>query len=228
MPSRYAEQIPPGGSLYRYARQFNAVEINSSFYRPHRRQTYERWAASTPAGFLFSVKTPKVITHELRLSACESALDQFFAEVAGLGDKLGVLLVQLPPKLAFDERAVDLFLQSLQGRTDALAAVEPRHSSWFAPGIEGGLADRRVARVAADPAPFAGADKAGGWTGLTYYRLHGSPRRYYSAYDATALASLKLNLDESRARGIPTWCIFDNTASGEAFGNALELAASVV
>ncbi|MEZ0281650.1 DUF72 domain-containing protein [Methyloceanibacter sp.] len=81
-----------------------------------------------------------------------------------------------------------------------------------------------VARVAADPVPAAGAGVSGGWAGLVYYRLHGAPRRYYSSYDRIALAELRRQLDARRERGAETWCIFDYTASGAGFGNALALA----
>jgi uncharacterized protein YecE (DUF72 family) len=224
IPSRYAAKIPPGGShLERYARRLNAVEINSSFYRPHQRKTYERWAQSTPSGFSFSVKMPKAITHQQRLRDCGALLDRFAAEVSGLGDKLGVLLVQLPPKLGFDKRVADRFFRNLRQRLAVPVACEPRHASWFKPDINDWLAERRIARVAADPAPVTGAGKPGGWNGLAYYRWHGSPRIYYSDYDNAALAALGKRLDEQRAQGVSTWCIFDNTALGAALGNALAL-----
>ncbi len=134
VPSRYAAEVPPGGShLERYARRLNAVEINSSFYRPHQHKTYARWAQSTPPGFRFAVKVPKAITHESRLADCGARLDRFVAEVAGLGDKLGVLLVQLPPSLAFRESIADAFFDALRARTGVAVALEPRHASWFAP-----------------------------------------------------------------------------------------------
>jgi uncharacterized protein YecE (DUF72 family) len=224
VPSRYAAEVPPGGShLERYARRLNAVEINSSFYRPHQRKTYERWAQSVPAGFRFAVKVPKAMTHEQRLDDCGALLDRFVAEVAGLGDKLGVLLVQLPPKLAFEKRVADRFFRDLRQRSDAAVACEPRHASWFTPEINDWLSERRIARVAADPPSVTGAGESGGWNGLVYYRWHGSPRIYYSDYDDAALAALGERLDAQRSRGIPTWCILDNTASGAAFGNALAL-----
>jgi uncharacterized protein YecE (DUF72 family) len=86
--------------------------------------------------------------------------------------------------------------------------------------------ERRIARVAADPARLPGAENPGGWNGLTYYRWHGSPRIYFSDYDAAALASLKRRLDANSTGGVPAWCIFDNTASGAALGNALALASA--
>src|SRR5262249_44678038 len=103
-----------GTHLERYARQLLAVEINSSFYRPHRRSTYERWAESVPRAFAFSVKVPRRITHELRLTKVESEFLTFLEQVSGLGEKLGCLLVQLPPSLRFDASSVESFLSSLR------------------------------------------------------------------------------------------------------------------
>lgn len=227
MPSRYAAEVPPGGShLARYARRLNAVEINSSFYRPHQHKTYARWAQSVPPAFRFAVKVPKAITHEARLADCEALLDRFVAEVAGLGDKLGVLLVQLPPSLAFSESVAGAFFEALRARTATPIALEPRHASWFAPDREAWLAARQIAWVAADPAPVEGAGEPGGWRGLAYYRWHGAPRIYYSDYDAAALAALAQRLAAEQARGASVWCIFDNTALGHALGNALALTSS--
>ena len=224
VPSRYAAELPPGGShLERYARRFDAVEINSSFYRPHQRKTYQRWAQSVPSGFRFSVKLPKAMTHEARLAGCGALLDDFAGEVTGLGDRLGALLVQLPPKLSLDRRVAGRFFRDLRRRLDVPVACEPRHASWFAPDVSDWLAQRRITRVAADPAPVPDASEPGGWNGLAYYRWHGSPRIYYSDYDEVALAALGKRLDAQRQHGVPTWCILDNTASGAALGNALAL-----
>ena len=106
---------------------------------------------------------------------------------------------------------------------DARIACEPRHASWFASGIGDWLAERRIVRVAADPAPVKGAGEPGGWNAFAYYRWHGSPRIYYSDYDPASLQRLKQRLDEYFTRGVATWCIFDNTALGAALGNALAL-----
>jgi len=226
VPLRYAAVLPPGGShLERYAQRLNAVEINSSFHRPHQRKTYERWAQSTHPDFRFSVKVPKAMTHEHGLADCAALIDRFAAEVTGLGDKLGVVLVQLPPKLSLKKRVASGFFRALHKRLDVPVACEPRHASWFTPVAGSWLTDRKIARVAADPAPIAGADEPGGWSGLVYYRWHGSPRIYYSDYDAAALAALHKRLAVQRKGGVPAWCIFDNTASGAALGNALALMA---
>ena len=224
VPTVHADRFPDTGShLERYGRRLNAVEINSSFYRPHRHATYERWARSVPADFRFAVKVPKAITHERRLKDCDGLLDRFADETAGLGAKLGVLLVQLPPSLAFDKPVAARFFDALRRRSAAALACEPRHPSWFTPEGAAFLARLRVTRVAADPAPAPGASHPGGWDGLVYYRLHGSPHMYHSSYDSDTLAALAQALAAHRARGAATWCIFDNTARYAAAGNALAL-----
>ena len=224
IPSRHAARMPAGDShLHRYAARLNAVEVNSSFHRPHQRKTYERWAKATPADFAFSVKLPEQITHDLRLQDCDAPLKRFVGEVTGLGEKLSVLLVQLPPSLRFDDTIAGAFFDTLRQRITISVALEPRHADWFTHEVDDWLATRRIARVAADPARIEGAGTPGGWDGLIYYRWHGAPRMYYSDYDAEALSALKQELAKARQRKVPAWCIFDNTASGAALGNALTL-----
>lgn len=209
-----------GTHLQRYAGRFPAVEINSSFYRPHRPATYAKWAESVPAAFRFCVKLPKQITHERRLVACEDPLERFLNECGQLGEKLGCLLVQLPPSLVYDPISARAFFDALRARHHGPVAIEPRHRSWLA--AESLLQQTQIARVAADPSPFAEAAEPGGWPGFRYYRLHGSPRIYHSSYDADWLDSLAERLT-GQPKGAASWCIFDNTASGAATANALAL-----
>ncbi len=209
-----------GTHLQRYAGRFPAVEINSSFYRPHRPATYAKWAESVPAAFRFCVKLPKQITHERRLVACEEALERFLHECGHLGEKLGCLLVQLPPSLAYDAVSASAFFDALRARHDGPVALEPRHRSWL--DAESLLQQAQIARVAADPAPFAEAAEPGGWPGFRYYRLHGSPRIYHSSYGDDRLDSLAARL-LAQPKDATSWCIFDNTASGAATANALAL-----
>lgn len=223
IPRQHAAAFPAAGShLERYAGRFAAVEINSSFYRPHRPATYARWAATVPEGFRFAVKVPKEITHQRRLAAAEAPLDRFLSEVAALGTRLGPLLVQLPPSLRFEPAVAAGFFAALRLRFAGSVACEPRHASWFADEAGRLLEDAEVARVAADPAVVPAAALPGGWSGLVYYRLHGSPQRYSSAYSADALATLADTL-AAAARAAPVWCVFDNTASGAATADALDL-----
>lgn len=220
LASQYADEFPGDGThLERYARRLNAVEINSSFYRPHRRTTYERWAASVADDFRFSAKLPKAITHEARLTEVDDLLARFAAEVAGLGKKLGVVLVQLPPSLAFDAAIAERFFKALRNTISTSIVCEPRHPSWFEPSADELLLAARVARVAADPPPVPGADTPGGWRDIVYIRLHGSPVIYRSAYGEDRLAPVA----DLLATAAEAWCILDNTASMAATGDALIL-----
>jgi uncharacterized protein YecE (DUF72 family) len=214
-----------GSALSRYSGALLAAEINSSFHRPHRPETYARWAETVPEDFRFSAKLPRIITHDKRLVDVNAALATFCEAVGSLGSKLGPLLIQLPPSLAFQAAVATAFLEALRGSTAGAIVCEPRHPSWFQPEADVLLSEHQVARVAADPARVPEAALPGGWPGLRYYRLHGSPRMYYSEYDPDFLADLagKLMADEA----VETWCIFDNTTSGAATSNALTLKAKI-
>lgn len=223
IPRQYAAHFPSDGtSLERYSSRFRAAEINSSFHRPHRAATWDRWHDSVPDDFRFSVKLPKAITHECRLVEAGQQLATFLDQVERLQDKLAVLLVQLPPKLAFDANTATDFLAALASGSPAKIACEPRHPSWFEPLADETLARLSVARVATDPAICPEAAIPGGWRGLAYWRLHGSPIMYRSGYGERVVAYADA-LKNAADRGIDAWCIFDNTASSAAMGDALEL-----
>jgi uncharacterized protein YecE (DUF72 family) len=222
--SRYKDSFPQAGShLQRYAKRFDVVEINTSFYRHHQAQTYARWASSVPKDFRFSLKTPNTLTHEGELKAHRDVLAQFAEEVSQLGDKLAVVLVQLPPKLECDAAGARRFFKAFRKRVDVPIAFEPRHPSWASPKIDALLKACSVTRVAADPPPWAGADEPGGCTDLAYFRWHGKPRKYYSDYDAEALDAVAAQLIAADAYAKDVWMILDNTALGHALGNAFTL-----
>ena len=223
IPRGFAAQCGgPGTHLERYARRFRGAEINSSFYRPHAATTYSKWASCTPPGFQFAVKMPRQITHELALRRARPLLERFLAESAGLGEHRGPLLVQLPASHIFDARVAGRFFDGLRSRHQGPVACEPRHVSWLAAAADALLARYQVARVAADPARASGLERPGGWPGLVYYRLHGSPRTYWSRYGLAFIDTLAASLD-ALAPSVDAWCIFDNTASGAAIENAQEL-----
>ena len=223
IPAAHAARFPAEGThLARYAARLPAVEINSSFYRPHRPATYAKWAAAVPADFRFAVKVPRAATHERRLKDTGEVLDRFLCEATQLGDRLGPLLVQLPPSLAFDSPVAEAFFADLRGRFSGGVVVEPRHRSWFTPAATRLIVAHRVARVAADPAVVPAAAEPGGWDALVYLRLHGTPKVYYSNYDAAYLETLVATMTAA-ARRAETWCVFDNTADGWATVNALDV-----
>ncbi|HYG46877.1 MAG TPA: DUF72 domain-containing protein [Allosphingosinicella sp.] len=221
IPAGAAGAFPrEGSSLERYSARFDCAEINSSFHRSHRPDTWRRWAESVPEGFRFSAKLPKEITHKRRLADCAEPLTAALTEMRGLGERLEILLVQLPPSLAFEPAVAASFLEALRAGWDRHIALEPRHSSWLEGEAEALLESLRVARVAADPAKVPAAATPGGWRGLGYYRLHGSPAVYRSSYDDGRLEDYAERLAVESG---PAWCIFDNTASGAAAADAVKL-----
>jgi len=219
LPRALRERFDGDGThLERYARRFCCVEINSSFYRPHRTTTYERWARSVPEDFRFALKLPKQITHVQRFVAADELLARFLDESAALGVKRDVILVQLPPSFAYEARVAEPFFTLLRARYSGQVACEPRHASWFASAPDALLRAFRIARVAADPAPVEAAAVPGGSSELRYWRLHGSPQMYYSSYGEARLEAIA---NAVRTADGAAWCIFDNTTLGAATANAL-------
>ena len=220
IPRQNAGAFPEEGtSLERYAARFPVAEINSSFHRPHRASTWDRWRDSVPDGFRFSAKMPKAITHQAKLVDCTELVEEFLRQADALGDKLAILLVQLPPKLEFDTAIAAEFFSILSESTPAKIACEPRHQSWFTPEAQALLEEDHIARVAADPAIGEEAARPGGWLGFSYWRLHGSPVIYRSSYaDRIEHYASLLRSQEGES-----WCIFDNTASSAGAGDALAL-----
>jgi uncharacterized protein YecE (DUF72 family) len=210
-----------GSRLERYAQVFDCVEINSSFYKPHRRATYERWAHATPPRFSFSAKIPRRISHELRLVGCSDELDRFHEEVTGLGTKLGPLLLQLPPSVEFSPTLFE-FLGQLRDRFAGPVVCEPRHQSWFATDADDALKTFGIARAAVDPAIVPKAAKPLAAGDLAYIRLHGSPRVYWSPYAEPALRKWLAVAEVHRKRG-DVWIVFDNTAAGSAWPDAVKM-----
>jgi uncharacterized protein YecE (DUF72 family) len=208
----------PGSHLYHYSRNLGCVEINSSFYRPHRAATWARWASETPANFRFSIKAPKTITHEARLRNPEMPLKGFLKQIEPLQEKAGPVLFQLPPSLEFEPASAAEFLALLRTLYKGDAALEPRQATWFTAEVDALLKKYMVARVAADPPKGSPeARQPGGATHFAYYRLHGSPRIYYSNYEEPFLCALAAKVKKLKN----AWIIFDNTALSQANPNAL-------
>ncbi len=222
VPKSLTEDFGGAGThLQRYTQRLGAVEVNSSFYREHRRRTWAKWHDETPPHFSFAVKAPRWLTHDQGL-ADTAGLETFLDQISGLGDKLGPVLLQLPPKLVFDPETMRGFFEALRGQHEGPVVCEPRHSSWLTEEADAFLDEYRVARAEVDPSRLAGDDEPGGWPGLRYVRLHGSPQRFYSEYDADSLRDLAVQL-HAFARETETWCIFNNTARDGGTKNVLEL-----
>jgi uncharacterized protein YecE (DUF72 family) len=211
--------------LTHYATCFNCVEINSSFYRPHRRETYERWSAATGRNFRFSVKIPRSVSHDAALRGSVEELDEFIANVGGLGAKLTVLLLQLPSRMEWQRRVVKRFFGRLRDRIEVPVACEPRHPSWSCASAERLFQEFGISWVYSDPVRVPQSWSVAGR--LRYYRMYGSPRVYWSSYTESVLGALATQLKEERKSAPQVWCIFDNTAAGAAWNNAQTLNATL-
>jgi uncharacterized protein YecE (DUF72 family) len=220
--SRHARWFPADGShLQRYAAAFDAVEVNSSFYRPHRADTWAAWGAAVPRDFRFAVKMPRAMSHDARLEVGLAPLRDFLGPVSALGPRLGPLLLQLPASVPFEPRVALRFLDRLRRLHAGPVVVEPRHASWFAAPVAAALRERGIARVAADPARLPRAAVPGADRAIEYARLHGSPRMYYDEYPAKALARIVRRALKPVAGVRERWLVFDNTAHGHALVDAL-------
>ena len=144
----YPEKLPQAKMLAYYAGIFQAVEINNSFYRMPTAELLGKWAAETPDGFQFALKSPKRITHDRRLAEVAGEVERLGAAARSLGSKLGPVLFQLPPNMKKDLPRLDAFLAGLPG--DVSAAVEFRHESWFGDDVYGCLRARNAALCIAD------------------------------------------------------------------------------
>ena len=221
LPKALNDTTRKGSHLERYADLFNAVEINSTFYRPHQVKTFERWAASVPKEFRFAVKMHRAITHEQRLRTITPA-QHFLEMVDALGEKLGPVLVPLPPSLAWSMEAED-FLHALREVFEGAVVLEARHPSWSLPEAQRVLLHGRISGVAADPPLITDALMPMGDLSLRYFRLHGSPRVYWSSYSDAFLNELATRIVEILRADQAVWTIFDNTAAGAGASDALRL-----
>lgn len=213
IPKTVAARFPQEGSgLARYAAVFPGVEVNSTFYRRHRQDTFARWAGSVPDDFRFALKMPREITHAKRLAGISGLFAEFLGDIAPLGEKRGPLLCQLPPSLAFDARVAGEAFAAMRDAHAGPIVIEPRHASWTGETARELLRRFRIDRVLADP-PLIWHDAD--FPTVSYIRLHGKPKVYYSSYDGREIDAF---LEKLAPDG---WCVFDNTASGAAIENAL-------
>jgi len=214
--SKYRARFPGEGTgLTRYASTFDFVEVNVTFYRAVRESTFASWAQQTPADFRFSVKLSRSVTHAARLSA-NARLEEALGPLRALGPKLAAVLVQLPPSLAFDPDRTEAFLLRLRASYPGVVAWEPRHPGWDCDEARRLLDDHGVTPVITEiPTPQTPRATTG-----CYFRLHGTPRRYRSAYSDADLSTLAAWLREGSS---PAFVVFDNTAGPAGVTNAMHL-----
>ena len=210
--SFYPKNLRPGDWLGYYSQHFGCVELNASFYRLPRESHLKAWAARTPADFRFAVKAWRAVTHFRRLRDCDALLDAFFARLKVLGDKLGPVLFQLPPRFTADPEILDVLLGSLpRGQR---AAVEFRDPSWHCAEVYAVLEAHGAAFCPFELAELRGPRVV--TADFTYVRLHGRAARYRGSYDEAELTEWATWLGGQLALDHDVYVFFDNTDETDA------------
>lgn len=212
----YPDKLAAAKWFEYYCRHFNAIELNVTFYRFPQLKTLEGWHARSPEGFLFAVKAPRLVTHYKKFVDCAGLLNDFYDSISrGLREKLGFVLFQLPPQAAWSEALLERIIENVN--PSFANTVEFRHESWWRPEV--------YQRLAASNITFCGhshprlPDEIIINTPNVYYRFHGVPDLYRSAYPENKLAELAAQVEKNPAVR-SAHIFFNNTAGPAALANA--------
>jgi uncharacterized protein YecE (DUF72 family) len=208
----YPEGTKDKDRLAYYATRFDTAEINASFYRLPAESTVAGWRERAPAGFIYAWKISRFITHNKKLKDVRESVALVFGRMAGLREREGPALLQLPPQLhRNDERLADFLKLLPRGRR---CAVEFRHDSWYAPEVFQILADVDAALCVSDhhsaPAPW---ERTASWV---YVRGHGPGGRYFGRYSQDQLSAWAAQFGRWRAEGRDVYAYFDNDVKSAA------------
>ncbi len=215
----YPQKLPSSHMLEFYARDFDSVEINNTFYHLPTAGTFETWERTTPEKFCFSVKGSRFITHQKKLTDPARILERFIPVVAGLGHKLGPILFQLPPRWHCNVDRLVAFLEALP--LGYRYSFEFRDASWHSPAVYRALRQHNVA--------FCFYELAGFRTPLVvtadfaYVRLHGPGKPYQGKYSSAAMRAWARRLEQLSKQLAAAYVYFDNDEAGYAVHNASEL-----
>ncbi|GMQ99906.1 MAG: DUF72 domain-containing protein [Zetaproteobacteria bacterium] len=209
----YPENLPASRWFAFYAKQFDTVEINASFYRFPSKSAVRRWHRQAPADFTYSVKAPRLITHQKRFHDCGRLLEDLYHVLAGLGERLGCILFQLPPGLPFSKEALTRVLDGMN--PGFRNVIEFRHASWWRQEVYEALREKQVGfcSVSAPELP----DDLIVTTPDIYLRLHGNPW-YAQSYSEQELAEWSRRIKDAQADY--AWVYFNNDSNAFAPGNA--------
>lgn len=216
--------VGEGSNLEKYSRFLNATEINSSFYRDHKPETYRKWAEMVASDFRFSVKLNKFFTHEQRLSETGERLKQTLDGPMELKEKFGTLLIQLPASLKFSRHLADHFFNELRHFYGGEVVLEPRNETWVSSEAANLLTSYSINKVLADPEPCRMPRNLRKQVEfISYFRLHGTPEMYKSSYSPEVIDRIAQQISKISSSGSTVWCIFDNSTFGHSTENALDL-----
>jgi len=212
----YPKSLPREQWLEWYARTFDCVEVNASFYRLPETRHLEAWRDAVPAHFRFALKAPRSITHFKKLKNCEQALGDFLGRVEVLGERLGPILFQLPPRWRYNPARLEAFLAALPHAPDC--AFEFRDPSWHCDEVAAALREHGAGLCIYDLEGVTSPDEA--TSRLVYVRLHGPRSAYSGSYRAHALRGWAGRALGWRRDGRAAYLFFDNDERAFAARNA--------
>lgn len=219
----YPENVKPAKYLEYYLTRFDCVELNASFYYPPKITVVKSWVKRTPESFKFCPKMSRYITHLKRLADPESSLEYLFSVFEPMKDRIGPILIQLPPSLKFDASLVIGFFDILKEKYNQYRfAIEVRHKSWVSDTFFNILKDYNIAFVVADSGrrfPYYEAVT----TDFVYMRLHGHEKLYASLYAEWELKEYAAKIYNWVVKGREVWAFFNNDFGGYAVKNALKI-----
>jgi len=219
----YPAGLPQQRWLERYVQEFDTVELNNPFYRLPDARVFTAWGRRVPAGFRFAVKASRYLTHVRRLSDPDEPLERLWSRARCLGNRLGPVLYQLPPRWKPNHERLSSFLAALP---DAPQAIEFRDRSWYVPVTFALLAEARVALCLHD---MAGSATDGEPVGpFVYLRFHGAGQKYGGRSPPQRLAAWAARIAGWAAAGLPVWAYFNNDIGGHAFRDADRLRTMVM
>lgn len=212
----YPDDLQEREWLTFYARRFRTVELNVTFYRMPFENMIRGWRTRAPTGFLFAAKGSRVVTHRKRLKGVHRDVSRFLARIRGLGDRLGVILWQLPPSMQRDDKRLERFLKGLP---NAFAyAVEFRHPSWYAPAVCDILRESKVAMVDVSSMRMPCHHEV--TSDFVYLRFHGLAGGFAHDYTADELAPWAEHAAACLRKGHRVYAYFNNDADARAPANA--------
>jgi len=217
----YPRDVPQRRWLEYYAGQFGTVENNGTFYRLPARETFEQWRARTPDGFVMAVKASRYLSHIRRLRDPAEPVRRMLEAFAGLGDRLGPVLLQLPPEMKSDPALLDCALG--QFPPDMRVAVEPRHASWWNDSTREVLTARGAALCWAERAgqPASPLWRTAGWG---YLRFHEGTADPWPRYTDRALRDWASRVAATWPAPAPVYAYFNNDQGGAAVLDAAAFA----
>ena len=219
--TQFYKTTPKKDWLSYYSQKFNSVEINSTFYRLQREETFEKWALTTPDDFVFSIKANRYLTHTKKLKDPDSSINLEMEHAKELGDKLAVVLWQLPASFKINIQRLENFIHALKQWQDVRHTIEFRHTSWFEVVVKQLLSENKIAICQSDAKSWPMWSEVN--TDFVYIRLHGHTETYVSSYSNASLQSWAEKIRHWQGEGKAVYVYFDNDAYAHAPKNALQL-----